>query len=1445
MAVHRDGGGLEQGLARLRTASGEVAGAGFLIGADVVCTCAHVVARALEAPTVPQEAPRDAVEIEFPLLGTGRGTAVRARVVTWRRIEEDGTGDTALLRLEHPVPGTRPVPLVDGTQVWGHGFRVLGFPRHAEDGVWAAGTLRGRQGTGWLQMETGAGGQHITHGFSGTPVWDDEQGGVVGMTVAAGRGSGATTAYLIPSAELVDERILHPRCPFVGLASFGEEDAEFFHGREDDTRRLREAVRRHTLTLVAGPSGSGKSSLVRAGLLPALRTDGMTVSEVRPVAGERPAAVPARALLPLLEPDLGGIDRMDRARELARHISPDGPDRPFDPAAAAELRARVLARAGRDGHVLFVDQLEEYAATAPDAARELLGLLVALAGEADRGRKGRLCVVATVRAESLEALTTSRTAGLLSGAVQLLSPLSPEDLHRAVTAPVDAVPGVWFEPGLPERIVADAAGEPGRMPLVEFAATRLWERRDRSMLTHAAYEEIGGVAGALVGYAEDVFRTRVTPDEEPLARRLFAQLARPDDSGGYTRRPTPASDLDPGLRALARRLSTTKLVVVGRSADGEEVVDLAHEALTRLWPRLRRWLDDSRDFRSWQEELRRDLGRWERDGGTDRLLGERDLATALHWLERRPGDVSAAERDYILLSRGHQRRSLRRLRATVAALVVLVLLAAGLSVAVWRDNLRAEEQLRTQASRLLADMADRYARDEPGTSLQLALAAWTARETTEAYGELLRQYMRGQWLTRSRPAMWPGAFTSMDVTPDGGTAVIASSPGGGTALTVVKDPLGDHPRHWRLRNVPTDEWRSALSPDGSSYALATADGRVRVWDLAEEGDRRPRVLGSGEERESRTTSAFVDYSGDGRRLLRALVHGPGARSEHGGRVLSVWDPHTGRALRAAPGLLPEESEVLGAAFGPDDGTVIVADRETTVLKDLRTGRRLRAFPAPANGIAGGGEVLWSGPGGEKPGSARNLARNRVVSLPAFVHDKDVTGEYAFTLEADGGGYYYDLGLASLRTGESHRTRILRNGSGTYPEDSVAVVPGADGRPVVLFATADALMTARADPVESLRVGVKTPGERNGRLSPDGRYLAYYGSDGDIEIVPAARTDVTLAKAEKALAPGAVPVWTADSERVVLQGPGGGLTALPVRDPDGRVDLSRALGTSGEKPPRMEAVEPLHGSRIAVLTEEDGLVLVDAARGTRRAPPVMVGPQGAGGREKGPFAQTGQLRARPGRPDEIAVVTDADRRQGLVRMWNLRTGELVRTLKTGRVQGDYDFGDRTAARMLFTPDGKHLLTAGEDGFLHRWDVDRGRRTGRPFGIGDLDVPIGHGHDGMLAVLGGEAGLDLRDPGTGDTIASLSGPVFLDAVIRGHRLIIAGADGYQELDLRGEKMFEHLCAAVGRDFTGAEKDLLPDGAPGALPPDCARKGGSRPGGRTSPAPESPEGGNAGQP
>lgn len=1422
---------------RIYSAGGVVLGAGFLVAADVVCTCAHVVARAAGVPDDAEAAPDGPVDLDFPLL-RGRPRS-RATVVSWRH----GGVDVALLRLDAVVEGARPVQLVDGTGVWGDMFRVLGYPADADAGMWASGVLRAGQGTGWLQMEAQEPGPRITNGFSGAPVWDDAQDGVVGMTVAAHRGR--STAYLLPSAELIDDKALQPRCPFRGLTAFSEDDAEFFHGRDGDTARIHEAVRTRDVTVVVGPSGCGKSSLVRAGVLPQLRGAGTRVSVLRPMPEVRAAAVLAHALTVLLEPELGAVDSLSKAEELAGLLETTGD-------VTAELRARVLAGADGAGHVLFVDQLEEYAGAQPDAARTLFGLLVALAGPAGAGV---LRVLATARPDSLNTLVTAETSDLVSGAVQFLAPLTGDELGRAVTAPVDAVPGLWFEPGLPERIVADAGDEPGRMPLVQFALTELWKARTRSMLTHAAYDALGGVAGALVTYA-DVALAGLTPAQQDCARRLFIQLSRPNENGGFSRRPTRAADLAPELLDVARKLAPGKLVVLSQapgSADQGEIVDLAHEALAALWPRLRQWLDDSRDFRVWQEQLRADLRRWQdQQREPARLLSGTDLIEAEHRLAGQPQDISADECGYIRLSRRHARRGTRVRQAAVGALAVLTVLAVVLALSTWQGLKRTEQQLRTQASGLLAQAAEDRPGSDPTTALQLALAAWNTKQTDKTRQALLHQYARGQYLVGSHPSVWQGRVTGMDATPDGRALAVQSKPGGGdrSTITIVTGALQGELRPRELSGVPEGRLQTALSPDGRLFA-ATAGEEVRLWRLSD--PKHPSTLSLGEHDLPEKAGGSLDFSSDGKRLLLTTDDNSPECANNTRRCVpafaEVWQTPSGDRIRVPDRLVPR-TRLYQAAFTSDADTVATISyvgketRQRLEVRDLTTGRLRHASTPGQEGatveLRADGEVLtrtvtsdtsptsdtsYVQPLGRTPG--------RWTKLPTGgASEPDATSRYAIgNAASDSDGRlskqagYAEPTLTDLRTGRSYRTRIPTSGDTPAAYESVVAVPRAGGGLTVLVPIGTALMAVRAEPAGDKRF---QDSSELRAVSPDGRLVAMCGRR--LEILDAART-----RHESVLLPPRTKqgrcTWTADSKRIVVWGDQGNLHrsysakdlndtvpldhALPEAEEEGRVDELRGG--------QVDSVAALQGSEIVVLAVDGRLARVDAADGAVLTEPFLVHPapnwDGLGMSEA--FGH-GQLVARPGHPGQVAVVTRRGSERGEILLWDVRAPRRIATLAGPAILVPYNPGPLTQP-LAFNADGSRLATQNSDGRVRVRDIDRWRQLvgSVPGSIGDTLVGFGS-KDSLVTYDADEQQVRFHRLSGDRTIstlpiasgASASGE-WVGGFVRGRRLTIDTGTLRQTFDLRPEEQFRALCAAAGRDYTKAERKLLPVGTPSGPP------------------------------
>jgi S1-C subfamily serine protease len=267
---------LEAGTIRILDLNGTAIGAGFLVADGHAVTCAHVVASALGLQRAPGSKPQAEIKLDFPLLAAGK--IISARVIAWGAAE-----DIAVLELRREIPSeVQPAELFHGDNLWEHPFRTFGFPSGFDNGVWASGRILAREATGWLQIEdTKQTGYFVQPGFSGAPVWDEQLGGVIGMTVAADTRSGVRAAFVLPVKTLatvwpeLEKRVREApsptadvpapgEAPFKGLQYFDVYDAPLFFGRANLTATLLEHIRTQPFLAVVGTSGSGKSSVVRA-----------------------------------------------------------------------------------------------------------------------------------------------------------------------------------------------------------------------------------------------------------------------------------------------------------------------------------------------------------------------------------------------------------------------------------------------------------------------------------------------------------------------------------------------------------------------------------------------------------------------------------------------------------------------------------------------------------------------------------------------------------------------------------------------------------------------------------------------------------------------------------------------------------------------------------------------------------------------------------------------------------------------------------------------------------------------------------------------------------------------------------------------------------------------------------------------------------------------------
>ena len=421
------------------------------------------------------------------------------------------------------------------------------------------------------------------------------------------------------------------------MLAFQEKDAEFFFGRETFVDDLVEVVGRQPLLAVIGSSGSGKSSVVLAGLIPKLREEGSWLIEsFRP--NKQPFYELAAALISQLEPELGKIDKNIKAKELAASIRQYG----FTADVSAILKDKPGKRL-----LLIVDQFEElYTGCADTEQQQFVDALLAVVESASRN----FTLVLTLRADFYSYVVNYPpfTEALNKYPAKNITLMNVKEMQAAIEIPAEKM-GVKLEDGLTQRILDHVKQEPGNLPLLEFALTELWEKQSRGLLTHQAYSEIGGVAKALSNHAEAVYG-KLSQQEQKQAQRIFVQLVRPGEGTEDTRRVATRGEVRNW--DLVTRLADARLVVTGRNEQiGEETVEVVHESLIREWQTLCQWVEDNRSFRTWQERLEASRRQWDLLGNDDgALLRGVPLVEAELWQEERLAELSEKQRIFIQLS---------------------------------------------------------------------------------------------------------------------------------------------------------------------------------------------------------------------------------------------------------------------------------------------------------------------------------------------------------------------------------------------------------------------------------------------------------------------------------------------------------------------------------------------------------------------------------------------------------------------------------------------------------------------------------------------------------------------------------------------------------------------------------------------------------------------------
>ncbi len=502
-------------------------------------------------------------------------------------------------------------------------------------------------------------------------------------------------------------------CPYRGLFAFREADAKLFFGRETFTQTLITAVKQQALVAVLGPSGSGKSSVVFAGVIPGLRS----LPTPPDLCAFRPSNQPFDALAKAIAPWLSATadsSRDPHLTELELAVELQHRDR-----ALTQIIESLVQQSGTR-FILIADQFEELytLCTAADRQAFLDSLLYAI------HHAPAFTLLLTLRADFYGAALSYRPfSDRLQGAVYNLAPMNRAELRAAIDQPA-AHRQVRLEAGLTDHLIQTTWDHPGQLPLLEFTLTELWAQQQQGWLTHAAYGAIGGVEAALANHAERVYAQLAGGDRHEM-QRIFVQLVQPGVEA--SRRLATLDEVGPTRWDLVSRLASARLVVTDRDAlTGEQTVEIVHEALIRYWGRLHQWLQDDSQFRHWQEQLRRLQQQWVNSGKEpEALLRGKLLAESDDWYRRRPDELSAKEQDFILQSLGWRDRTLRqqkrRRRLLLSSLLsglLIALLLAGLAGWGWQTSIRSEAQALSAA----ADA--QFASNQRLDGLVTALQAW-------------------------------------------------------------------------------------------------------------------------------------------------------------------------------------------------------------------------------------------------------------------------------------------------------------------------------------------------------------------------------------------------------------------------------------------------------------------------------------------------------------------------------------------------------------------------------------------------------------------------------------------------------------------------------------------------------------------------------------------------
>ncbi|MEG4857213.1 WD40 repeat domain-containing protein [Microcoleus sp. K1-B6] len=1043
------------------------------------------------------------------------------------------------------------------------------------------------------------------------------------------------------------------------MSAFREEDKDLFFGREEFVEKLVEAVKQHSLVPVIGASGSGKSSVVLAGLIPRLQAE-----ETWLIASFRPQNQPfyglASALVRVRYPELQK-DEQDKETSKRFDLMKD--------LKLWQLVINILEENPGKQLLLVIDQFEELYALDSEEQQQFVDALL----EAIKENPIRFKLVLTIRTDFLDRIMMYprfKEAALQQESHKFLGAMNREEM-RSVIELVDRPTQkkiVELEEGLTERILDDVQQEPGSLPLLEFALTQLWKENKGGTLTFQTYEKIGGVKKVLANHADKIY-DRLNEEEKQQAQQIFLQLARPGEMleditvAVDTRRLATRAEIGESNWNLVQKLASSDpdkpdkerqlpLLVTGRNdRTGDQTVEVVHEALIREWEKLQQWIDDDRAFLTWRHQLWAQMEIWnygDRDQGD--LLRGRPLVIAEDWLQKRRSEL-INEQEYIEQSLKLHKQKQQKQKHIRWGIFSVLMGFLGIAGGLWwhaesqkQKVENSQSQLRINYSAALFNQGQNF--DALMAALQVAKPLPSEPKPPIEVVEGLRQAVYGV-IERNRLEGHSNWVNGVSFSPDGKT--LASGSGDNT-IKLWNVDTGQVISTIEAHNSPITS--VSFSPDGKTLASGSADNTIKLWNV-----QTSKVITTLNKHSKGLRS--ISFSRDG-----ILASGSDDST------IKLWDVKTGKVIHTLKG---HKNIVYSISFSPDGKILASGSADKTIkLWNVKTGKEEKSLPEHENAVL---SVSFSRDGALASGSADNTIKLWDIKTGKVIHTlkEHKNSVFSVSFSADGktlasGSDDNTIRLWDVKTGE--RTTIFTEHNNTvrslsFSPDGKTLASGSGDNSIKLWNISsgkEQTFKGHQDSIFSVS------------FSPDGKTLASASPDKTIKL-----WDLTTGKQKplkgkehskfvrsvsfspdgKVLASGSddqtIKLWNIDKDKGELIRTIEDAHSKPIYSVSFGAD-SKTLASGSED--KTIKIWDLDTDKQTILKEHDKTV-----------------------------------RSVSFSPDGKTLASGSD--DSTIKLWDVNT--------TGKSKNTLTGHDNWVSSVSFSPDGKTLASGSADKSIILWDV----------------------------------------------------------------------------------------------------------------------------------------------